>query len=73
MEEGASRGTAWRRVLAGVAAWRRVLTGVAAWRNVLAGGQRGGWCNQGDSVEEGASSGTAWRMVLAGGQRGGGC
>ena len=34
VEEGASRGTAWRRVLAGVAAWRKV----------LAGGQRGGGC-----------------------------
>ena len=53
MEEDASRGTAWRRV--------------------LAGGQRGGWCKQGDNVEEGASRGTAWRRILAEGQRGGGC
>ena len=53
MEEGTSRGTAWRKV--------------------LAGGQRGGRCYQGDSVEKDASRGTAWRRMLAGGQRGGGC
>ena len=41
MEEGASRRTAWRRVLAGDSVEEGTSRGTA-WRKVVAGGQRGG-------------------------------
>ena len=43
MEEDASRGTAWRRVLAGVSVEEGAIRGTA-WRRVLTEGQRGGGC-----------------------------
>ena len=70
MEEGASRGTAWRMVQ-GDSVEEGSSRGTA-WRRVLAG-EDDSVEDGASSVEEGASRGTAWRMVQGGGQRGGGC